>query len=83
MRCLWLTFRKFFSVDHSIAAFGEAVRQKKAKPILIEKNCLQRGPRGNSLNKEVSEDQANFKSGSSDQATSKLSITFLLTLFQT
>ena len=37
--------------------------------MLIEKNCLQRGPRGNSLNKAVSEDQANFKCGSSDQAT--------------
>ena len=36
--------------------------KKKAKPILIEKNCLQRWPRGNSLNKDVSEDQANFKS---------------------
>ena len=52
-----------------IATFGEAVQQKKIKPILIEKNCLQRGPRGNSLNKAVSKDQANFKSGSSYQAT--------------
>ena len=52
-----------------MAVFGEAVGQKKAKPILIEKNCPQRGPRGKSLNKGVSEDQANFKSGSSDQAT--------------
>ena len=28
---------RFFSVDHSKAAFGEAVRQKKAKSTLIEK----------------------------------------------
>ena len=67
------SFYNSFSWSYSI---------KKANPILIEKNCLQRGPRRNSLNKEVSEDQANFKSGSSDQATSKLSITFLLKLFQ-
>ena len=44
--------------------------KKKAKSTFIEKkNCLQGGPRGNSLNKADSEDQANFKSGSSDQAT--------------
>ena len=36
-----------FSVDNSIVAFGEAVSQKKAKALLIEKNFLQRGPRGN------------------------------------
>ena len=69
MSCLWLTFRIDFFSWHSIAAFGEAVWQKRAKPILIEKNYLERGPRGNSLNKAVSEDQANLKSGSSDQAT--------------
>ena len=69
MRRLCLTFGVDFSVDHSIAAFGEAVQQKKAKSTLIEKNCLKRGPRENSLNKADSEDQANFKSGPSDQAT--------------
>ena len=31
MRRLCLTFRVDFSVDHSIAAFGEAVQQKKSK----------------------------------------------------
>ena len=71
MRSLCWHSEQIFSVDHSIAAFGEAVRQKKAKPILIEKNFLQRGPRGNSLNKAVSENQANFKYGSLDQATKK------------
>ena len=50
MRCLWLIFRIDFSVDHSIAPFGESIRQK-------------------ALNKAISEDQANFKSGSLDQAT--------------
>ena len=70
MRSLCLTFRVDFSVDHSITAFGNAVRQKKTKSTLIEKkNCVQGGPRRNSLNKADSEDQANFKSGSSDQAT--------------
>ena len=43
--------------------------KEKAKSTLIEKNCLKRGPRENSLNKADSEDQANFKSGPSDQAT--------------
>ena len=43
--------------------------KKKAKSTLIVKNCLKRGPKGNSLNKADSEDQANFKSGPSDQAT--------------
>ena len=44
--------------------------KKKAKSTLTEKKtCLQRGPRRNGLNKAVSEDQANFKSGSLDQAT--------------
>ena len=56
---------RFFSVDHSKAAFGEAVQQKKKQNLhLLKKICLQRGPRGSSLNKAVSEDQASFKSGS-------------------
>ena len=50
MSFFWLTFRIDFSVDHSVAAFGEAIQQK-------------------ALNKAVSEDQANFKFGSLDQAT--------------
>ena len=71
MRHLCLTFRVDFFSCHSVAAFGEAVRQKKKQNIhlLKKRNCLQGGPRGNSLNKADSEDQANFKSGSSDQAT--------------
>ena len=40
MRSLCLTFRVDFSVDHSITAFGKAVRQKKAKSTLIEKKKL-------------------------------------------
>ena len=59
----------FFQLIISIAAFSEAVQQRNAKPTLIRKNCFQRGPRGNSLNKAVSEYQANFKSDSWDQAT--------------
>ena len=44
--------------------------KKEAKSTLIEKKIfLQRGPRGKSFSKAVSEDQANFKSGPSDQGT--------------
>ena len=42
--------------------------KKKQNLHLLKKTCLQREQRRNSLNKAVSEDQANFKSGSSDQA---------------
>ena len=43
MRRLCLTFGVDFSVDHSIAAFGEAVQQKKANSTLIEKTVSNEG----------------------------------------